>query len=486
MSDERSGEGEELEVSDGDEEGGSDEGAGSRGVDEELLAASRKCDVGKMKSLLNDMGANAAFESFKEGTWGARTRVSPIHLAIKAWNSPSRVEAITLLLEHGAKVNAKYEDYDWRGCGVEETAFQMIQGTDNADLQILFLKHGADPNIPHLRDAHTMRYDGQRMEYPIHEAVISGNVAFLNALLDAGAKVDSLFVDSGQSEYGPRTNTMQTALFLACANNNLPMAQTLLERGANANLVTNHVKHENIPDTESGTDDPRDPNYVSKIRNVPVSEVALHRAIIDNRPDLVSLLILHGADTSPQYHEGPKILTTKQLCDQSPSPAGSIVLIPEDFQVDSETIISHWNSGALFLYQDTVSHIPRTITQRDIYKVKKALTKLKEGGVVAITGTKEDRVGKECTLDEPQWEVFKEFVSDFWIRSYEMDGDDIPSRVMGIPQRSLSQGMAKPEHHNLQGELVHQMKPLTGRAAQNACTATSSPYVGPNTPIDHT
>lgn len=57
------------------------------------------------------------------------------------------LEVVKYLLENGASVNSSYEDYDWRGCGSKETAFEKALAistsypdTFGPDLLAMFLK----------------------------------------------------------------------------------------------------------------------------------------------------------------------------------------------------------------------------------------------------------------------------------------------------------------------------------------------------------
>lgn len=82
--------------------------------EKKLLQAVKDRNVEQVKALL-DEGANAAFEIYDPGVWGASHRESIIHSALRT--DTLNLEIVKLLLEKGANINAVYEDYDWRGCG---------------------------------------------------------------------------------------------------------------------------------------------------------------------------------------------------------------------------------------------------------------------------------------------------------------------------------------------------------------------------------
>jgi len=54
---------------------------------------------------------------------------------------PISKDIIKLLLENGAKVNAVYADYNWKGSGSNRTAFQMVldKSLESNDSEILAL-----------------------------------------------------------------------------------------------------------------------------------------------------------------------------------------------------------------------------------------------------------------------------------------------------------------------------------------------------------
>jgi ankyrin repeat protein len=361
--------------------------------DQHLLAAAKKREWEEVKRLLQE-GANAAYEQHVEGTWGAYTRVSPIHYALKSYDKLD-LEVIALLLEKGAKVNAQHANYDWRGCGSKQTAFEMALELalrlDNADLLKLFLKHGGNADAEGVSDAHTMRYDGRRTWRALHTAVRQGRLGCVKALIEAGAQVNATATAKGASEYGSRDNTIETPLHIACSKTNrlkdflekkkkkaerekekqkekekkekekekennedeaeveseeeeedeyeyedededthnideqekiallaklveedCEIVRLLLNAGADVNCLQQHIDNVHIQ-VESPTTDPREEGYIPSVKPTLVKQSALHIAIQADRPDIVTLLLAHGADLSAKYLYGDEVKTAWDL-----------------------------------------------------------------------------------------------------------------------------------------------------------------------------
>jgi len=265
-------------------------------MDLELLKAAKEGNEDEVDKLLKK-GANASFEQYDPGVWGASHRESVIHGALSSGN----LKIIKMILDGGAKVNVVFEDYDWRGCGSKNTAFQMAldlsMHTSNAELLSLFLKYGGDANTECVFDSHTMRFDGRRISRPLYDAVSKNELEIVKVLLDGGADVNAHFTNRGQSEYGSAENTKESPLHCACMNGYFPIVELLLKHGANINDQRDFL--ENIHnEVSSPVRDPRDSNYVSGIELKPLKETPLHLAILNNHPEIVSLLITNGADIS--------------------------------------------------------------------------------------------------------------------------------------------------------------------------------------------
>merc|ERR1719160_1364305 len=99
----------------------------------ELMEACKKCDLEKARELISTKGASAAFVNNREGVWGSREKESVLHAALSS-RTPGDdknkyrdwVSLIRLLVENKADVNEKQENYDWRGCGSTNSAFEMM------------------------------------------------------------------------------------------------------------------------------------------------------------------------------------------------------------------------------------------------------------------------------------------------------------------------------------------------------------------------
>ncbi|XP_041128587.1 ankyrin repeat and SOCS box protein 9-like isoform X2 [Polyodon spathula] len=115
----------------------------------------------------------------------------------------------------------------------------------------LLLQHGAKPQA----ECH--------LSSPIHEAASRGHTECLEALLHHGADIDHNIKHLG------------TPLYVACTKQNLESVKKLLELGANLN-------------TEGDT--------------------PLHAAVRASKPDLVQLLLDHGADVKAKNTEGKEPL----------------------------------------------------------------------------------------------------------------------------------------------------------------------------------
>jgi ankyrin repeat protein len=167
-------------------------------------------------------------------------------------NDPRLVEAamkrdvatVKALLEQHVDVNAP---------GTDGTpALHWVVRVDDLETAKLLIGAGADAKF-------TDRYGVT----PLYLACTNGNAAMIRLLLDAGADPNS--VDA----------TGQTALMTAASVGDLESAKVLLDRGA--------------------TVDTRDRNF---------QQTALMFAVRDNHPDVVRLLVEHGADVNAKTRQG--------------------------------------------------------------------------------------------------------------------------------------------------------------------------------------
>ena len=79
------------------------------------------------------------------------------------------------------------------------------------------------------------------------------------------------------------------------------------------NAVRKRLELENSG-VQSQTNDPRSDNFVSSVICVPVEETALHIALVERKPDLVTMLVCAGADPSLQRKRGQSMMSCEDLC----------------------------------------------------------------------------------------------------------------------------------------------------------------------------
>eukprot|EP00406_Dinophysis_acuminata_P002497 CAMPEP_0179230330 /NCGR_PEP_ID=MMETSP0797-20121207/10782_1 /TAXON_ID=47934 /ORGANISM="Dinophysis acuminata, Strain DAEP01" /LENGTH=370 /DNA_ID=CAMNT_0020937403 /DNA_START=92 /DNA_END=1204 /DNA_ORIENTATION=- len=294
-----------------------------------LMEAAGRGDLEEVRSLLA-RGASGSFIHDPPGTWGSCDTKGPLHQAIRAMPRRPRggdgahaapaapwKDLIGALIGAGADVNALCRQYDWRGCGCSQSAFEMAlpHCLQDPDLLEVFLAAGADPNTQRRQDRHSMRTDGRSLEHVLHQVVGGGNLEVARALLDRGAEVDAVASERFSNERGFNRHTEETSLHRACggAKADIAMCALLLARGADVNAVRKELEHEDSGQ-ESTTDDPRDPEYESPVVCVPVRETALHRAILAKQADLVTMLVCAGADTAMERCRGGVKTPCRELC----------------------------------------------------------------------------------------------------------------------------------------------------------------------------
>ncbi|KAA8893327.1 hypothetical protein FN846DRAFT_766279, partial [Sphaerosporella brunnea] len=146
------------------------------------------------------------------------------------------------------------------------------------EISRLLIRHGAKPNPP----------CAERSTYtPLHVAAIWGFEEVAEVLLDAGADLEASVLSI-------------TPLYAATLFEKLAVVRVLLERGANTESTASKEQATALA-------------YAAKVGNVELARVllefgakvqatdekgrtVLHRAVASGDPDLVELLLKHGAD----------------------------------------------------------------------------------------------------------------------------------------------------------------------------------------------
>lgn len=299
-------------------------GSSAQDLNMELIEAAKSLDVQRVESLLAS-GASAAFVHDPPGTWGSCSTKSALHVAISSgyrekWDQAWPV--IQMLIAAKADVNAKRREYDWRGCGSTQSAFEMVLPQAMKDVQVLesFLDAGADANTKSERNVHSMRTDGRSIHYVLHTAVEGRDLEIARALLDAGAEVDAIASQRFDNERGYHEHKEETALHQACQAcvqgsppGHLAMVALLLARGANVNAVRVSLDREQL-EVDSPTDDPRDPDWVCSVRCLKVQETPVHIAIRQKNANLLLMLVCAGGDVSQPRTRGDVTTSTTEMC----------------------------------------------------------------------------------------------------------------------------------------------------------------------------
>ncbi|CAJ1379659.1 unnamed protein product, partial [Effrenium voratum] len=296
-------------------------------LNKSLLEAASRVDLERVRELLQS-GAEASFIDDPEGVWGARSKKGPLHVALRKRPYKSDevdstsyqdqlnnwTQVIRTLIEARADVNEASEEYDWRGCGHTGTAFDLAMPyvTQNSAFLELFLTAGADPNTKAIQDVHSMRTDGRSEKPILHEAVRAGNFEAVRALLDHGARADAWSLEQFFNERGFNRNSAETALHLACERKDLAVCALLLARGASVDAIRKRTEHVDSG-RRSPTDDPREDGFVPSVICVPIEETALHMAIMQKQPELVTLLVCAGAKELPR-RRGDASSSCRELC----------------------------------------------------------------------------------------------------------------------------------------------------------------------------
>ena len=271
----------------------------------QLIVAAGEADLDRVTELLA-AGADAKDVDDPPGEWGTQDVKSALHMALQkagrdVHGGNDAVKQIVLaLLAAGADPNANRSQYDWRGCGHSESAFDMLLksrlGTDPAVLEAC-ISAGADPNKRRVVSQHSMRTDGQTVSVPLHTAVRLADANVVGVLLRGGADPNAAYTENYANERGFHQQKTLTPLHIAISRKALDLVILLLSEGADPNGVATYL--DQVDSGKRGTtDDPREEGFVSAIRCVPVRETALHRALLTKQPEVVRALLAAGADPS--------------------------------------------------------------------------------------------------------------------------------------------------------------------------------------------
>lgn len=117
-------------------------------LNQQLISAARDADLEAVQRYLAS-GADAKFRDDQSGTGEAKTALTVALQQTHGAKAKAAKEVILALVAAGADVNAVRAQYDWRGCGISTTAFEMLLKSNLAsDPAILeaFLQAGANPN----------------------------------------------------------------------------------------------------------------------------------------------------------------------------------------------------------------------------------------------------------------------------------------------------------------------------------------------------
>jgi len=226
------------------------------------------------------------------------------------------MEVVESLLVANADVNAMRCSKDWRGCGSDASAFEMILPPAMKDAALLrkFLAAGANANTRAVRHVHSMRTDGQSVSFVLHQAARCGNIEVVRAFLQAGAQVDAVASEHFVNERGHNRHMEETSLHVACKRGDFATAALLIEHGADLNAVREDLEQEEVElSNPNATDDPRDDDFEPRVRCIPIKETALHLAITVKNQALVALLTCAGAEAGDRQR-GDVCSSCEELC----------------------------------------------------------------------------------------------------------------------------------------------------------------------------
>eukprot|EP01036_Dinobryon_divergens_P031629 gene31629-41062_t len=264
-----------------------------------LFVAAKNAHQDVMKLLL-DRGANPNLPS-KSGT-------TALHMT----SQESCHEVVALLLERGADPNLIEKRYG-------ETALHWAAEQGHRDIIALLLERGANPNLTNQagkKPIDVARTKGHGKVVALLEKVSTGQIDQGLLLFDAAENGNLTEVVAALDDAGADVNWKNeyqsdcTALFIATKNTHRDIVATLLDRGANPNLVSKNGNTPLLAATYDGHRDivilllerGADPNIAEK----KYEETALHWAAERGHPEIAALLLERGADRNLKNKVGKK------------------------------------------------------------------------------------------------------------------------------------------------------------------------------------
>jgi ankyrin repeat protein len=290
--------------------------AGAQDASEKLYSAIRANDLPGLKALL-DQGVSA-------DTAGARD-VTPLMAAAEAGSA----EAMKLLLDRGAAVNAQNgfgsTALMWSAGDAQKVKLLLDRGADvnlaaRSGRTALIVAASANPGADAVRmllaKGAKVAVMDQRKVTPMSAATFGNDTATIRLLADAGADLNTADTFIGI-----------TPLMNAAGNRNVEAVKLLLAKGAQVNAVS---MTENLPKIPTGTVEfggwtpllmaaPYGPPELVQTlldagAKVNVQDyrgfTPLMLAIATDRynPEIVKMLLAHGADAGPKTHAGETAL----------------------------------------------------------------------------------------------------------------------------------------------------------------------------------
>jgi ankyrin repeat protein len=294
--------------------------ASAQDAAEKMYAAIRANDVAGLKALLDQgVSADAA---------GARG-VTPLMVAAEVGS----VEVMKLLLDRGAAVNAQ-NGYGstalmWSAGEAQKVKLLLDRGADvnlaarsgrTALIVAAFANPGAEVVRMLLAKGAKVAVMDQRKVTPMSGATFGNDTAAIRLLAEAGADVNT-----GDTFIG------LTPLMNAAGNRNVEAVKLLLAKGAQVNAVS---MTENLPKIPTGTVEFG--GWTPLLMAAPFGPLELVRTLLDAgakvnvqdyrgftplmlavatdryNPEIVKLLLAHGADAGPKTHAGETALDWAQ------------------------------------------------------------------------------------------------------------------------------------------------------------------------------